>query len=184
VRHRGTQSLGWRFETESHRPLLPERLIALGVPAGPERAALARGEVVVLADGRRLEPDMVRGPEVPGTVLVVVGDCGETGSLDAAVAGAAALVIEATFLEADAALARARGHLTAADAALLARRAGVGGLLLTHISGRYDPAAIRAEAAEHFPQVRICADFDRFAIDRDGVSVDNSPQPTTERGPR
>jgi ribonuclease Z len=182
VRHRGTQSLGWRFAGEPHLPLLPERLAALGVPEGPERAALARGTAVVLADGRQISPEEVQGPVAPGTVLAIVGDCEETGSLDAAVADAAALVIEATFLEPDAALARARGHLTAAAAGRLARRTGVGELLLTHISGRYDTAAIRAEAAQEFPRVRICADFDRFAIDRGGVSVDNRPQPQRERG--
>jgi ribonuclease Z len=182
VRHRGTQSLGWRFSGESHRPLLPDRLAALGVPEGLQRAALARGEAVVLADGRRVTPEMVRGPDAPGTVLAVVGDCEETDSLDAAVAGANALVIEATFLERDIALARARGHLCAADSGRLARRAGVGELLLTHLSGRYSAAEIAAEAAREFPQVRTVADFDRFTIDRSGVSVDNRPIKATERG--
>ena len=62
-----------------------------------------------------------------------------------------ALVIEATFLDRDSALARSRGHLTAAAAAGLAREAGVGELLLTHISGRYRPEEIGAEAAGIFP---------------------------------
>ena len=74
------------------------------------------------------------------------------------------LVIEATFLERDAELARARGHLTAAAAAKLAAEAAVGRLLLTHISGRYRPEEILAEAARLFPDTQIVNDLDRFSV--------------------
>jgi ribonuclease Z len=164
VVHRGTESLGYLFEEEARRSLLPERLGALGVPEGPERAALARGHAVVLADGRHIMPEMVQGPSVPGVKLAVVGDTGEIVSLIEPVRCADTLVIEATFLERDAALARSRGHLTAAKAARLARDADVGELLLTHISGRYKTEEILAEAAGLFPRVRVAADFDRISV--------------------
>jgi ribonuclease Z len=164
VAHRGTESLGYLFEEEARRALLPDRLDALGVPEGPERAALARGNPIVLADGRRVSPEMVRGPSLPGAKLAIVGDAEEIASLVAPVSGADALVIEATFLERDAALARSRGHLTAAAAARLAREAEVGELLLTHISGRYRSAEMLAEAARLFPKARVAADFERVSV--------------------
>ena len=164
VAHRGTQSLGYRFEEEARRPLLAERLAALGVPDGPARRELAGGRPVTLADGRLIAPEMVRGPELAGARLVVVGDVEEVASLTQQVRDADALVIEATFLNRDSALARSRGHLTAAAAASLARDAGVGELLLTHISGRYRPEEIRAEAAGIFPRTRIVADFDHISV--------------------
>jgi ribonuclease Z len=164
VVHRDTQSLGYRFQEEARRPLLPERLDALGVPRGPERAALARGLPVELADGRRIAPEMVHGPSVAGAKLVVVGDTEEIDTLVDWVRGADTLVIEATFLERDAELARSRGHLTAAAAGRLARDAGVGELLLTHISGRYAPEEIAEEAARLFPGLRVVADFDRAFV--------------------
>jgi len=74
------------------------------------------------------------------------------------------LVIEATFLDRDTSLARERGHLTAAAAARLARDAGAGELLLTHISPRYKPEEILAEAARLFPKTRVVADFDRIMV--------------------
>src|SRR5439155_7292542 len=120
VQHRGTESLGYRFETRTRRHLRADRLAALGVPPGPWRARLAAGEAVVLPDGRQIEPEAVHGPPAAGISLAVVGDCGETQSLVAAVGRADALVIEATFLEADAEMAAARGHLTAAQAGRLA----------------------------------------------------------------
>jgi ribonuclease Z len=164
VAHRGTESLGYLFEEDTRRALLPDRLDALGVPEGPERAALARGNPVVLPDGRPVIPEMVQGPSVAGAKLAIVGDAEEVVSLVEPVRRADALVIEATFLERDADLARARGHLTAAAAAGLAREAEAGELLLTHISGRYKPEEILAEAARLFPSVRVAADFDRISV--------------------
>lgn len=164
VIHRGTESLGYRFQQEPRRPLISERLDALGVPAGPERALLAQGRSVVLADGRLILPELVHGAAVSGAALAIVGDTEEIASLVEPVRGADGLVIEATFLERDAALARSRGHLTAAAAARLACDAEIGELLLTHISGRYRPEEILTEAACHFAKVRVVADFDRVSV--------------------
>ncbi len=164
VAHRGTESLGYRFQEEPRHPLIAESLDALGVPAGPERAMLAQGRSVVLADSRHITPEMVQGAPVPGASLAVVGDTEEIAGLVEPVRGADALVIEATFLERDSALALARGHLTAAAAARLARGAEIGELLLTHISGRYRPEEILTEAARHFANVRVVADFARIPI--------------------
>jgi ribonuclease Z len=164
VRHRGTESLGYRFDAIPRRHLRADRLAALGVPSGPWRAQLAAGKAVVLPDGRRVEPESVLGPAAAGISLAVVGDAEEVESLSAPVSGADALVIEATFLEADAALAAERGHLTAAQAGHLAAAAQVGALYLTHISGRYDPADIAAEAARFFPNVTVANDFDRVTV--------------------
>jgi ribonuclease Z len=164
VAHRGTESLGYVFRDEPRHPLLPERLDALGVPAGRERAALAHGDAVVLAGGRRVTPEMVRGKPAPGARLAVIGDVEEIASLVEAVRGADALVIEATFLERDAELARARGHLTASAAGRLAYQAEIGKLLLTHISGRYKPEEIVEEAARYFPKARVVEDFARVSV--------------------
>src|SRR5579875_1319333 len=156
VGHRAAASLGYRFAAEDRRPLLPERLAALGVPPGPERAALA--------DGRRVAPEMVQGPGRGGAKLAIVGDTAQAEALVEAVRGADLLVVEATFLERDAALARERRHITAAEAARLARAAGVGALVLNHISGRYPAAEIAAEAAAIFAETRVAADFDRILV--------------------
>jgi ribonuclease Z len=164
VAHRGTESLGYLFGEETRQALLPERLDTLGVPRGPERAALAGGNPVVLAGGRTVTPEMVQGPSVAGAKLAIIGDVEEVASQIEPVRQADALVTEATFLERDAALARSRGHLTAMAAARLAREAEIGELLLTHISGRYKTEEILAEAAGVFPRVRIAADFDRISV--------------------
>ena len=164
VKHRGTDSLGFRFDTISRRHLDNERLAALGVPSGPLRAELAAGRSVVLPDGRRIDPEIVQGPPAAGASLAIVGDAEEVDTLVPHVADADALIIEATFLERDAALAAERGHLTAAQAGRLAAQAKIGALHLTHISGRYDPAEIAAEAGGLFANVSVASDFDRVSV--------------------
>jgi len=164
VRHRDTESLGYRFDTMPRRHLDGGRLMALGVPSGPLRARLAAGEPVTLPDGRTVAPEAVLGPSEPGVSLAVVGDAEEVETLVTPVRDADALVIEATFLERDAALAAERGHLTAGQAGRLAAAARVGALYLTHLSGRYDAAEVKAEAGKFFPAVRVMNDFDRVSL--------------------
>ena len=164
VKHRGTESLGYRFDTVPRQHLDGGRLAVLGVPAGPLRAELAAGRSVVLPDGQRIDPDTVEGPPARGASLAVVGDAEEVDTLIGPVGGADALVIEATFLERDAELAADRGHLTAAEAGRLAAAAQVGALYLRHISGRYDPAEIAAEAGRFFATVSVASDFDRVSV--------------------
>jgi ribonuclease Z len=94
----------------------------------------------------------------------VVCDTETTEELSQYVAGADMLVIEATFLDRDAATARSYGHLTAAEAASFAATNNVGRLVLTHMSGRYEDGEILAEAARIFPNTRIAADFDHVVV--------------------
>ena len=164
VRHRDTDSFAFTFEARARRHLLPERLAALGVPDGPARGELAAGRPVTLQDGRTIDPADVLGPAARGTKLVVVGDTETTGGLSEHVRDADLLVIEATFLERDAAMALEYGHLTAAKSAELAAAAGVRRLVLTHISGRYTDEEVLAEATKIFPNSRVAADLDRLAV--------------------
>ena len=164
VRHRDTESFAYSFESQMRRHLLPGRLSALGVPDGPVRKELAEGKPIVLADGRRIDSEDVLGPPQGRKKLVVVGDTETTDGLSEHVRDADLMVIEATFLERDAAMALDYGHLTAAKAAELAAIAGVKRLVLTHISGRYPDEEILAEATKIVPNCRLAADLDRLAI--------------------
>ncbi len=168
VSHRGP-SLGYLFREKPRRPFLNERAEALGVPRGPERRRLVAGEAVTLPDGRVIHPDDVLGPPQPGACLAHVGDAGRTEGLEVAVRGADLLVIEATYLRREADLARRFAHLTAAQAAQLARDAGVHRLVLTHISRRYHEAEILDEARTVFPDTVVARDFDHFRVLRRDV---------------
>jgi ribonuclease Z len=108
----------------------------------------------------------VLGPTIPGTKLVHVGDAGTTDDLLEYCTNADALVIEATYLDSDKVLAEKFGHLTARQAAELARDANVSSLYLTHISRRYRIRDVMSEAAKIFPTVVVARDLDQFQIRR------------------
>lgn len=164
VQHRGSDSFGFAFAEKSHRPFLVERAVALGVPAGPIRRDLVNGATITLADGRRVGPEDVLGPLESGARLIHVGDCGDTSGLLEVARGADALVIEATYLEVEADMARDFGHLTAAQSARLARDAGVRQLYLTHLSRRYRERDAQDEAQRIFPGATVVRDFDHFSV--------------------
>jgi ribonuclease Z len=134
------------------------------VPDGPIRKELAEGRRVTLPDGRIIDPTDVFGPLKRGNKLVVIGDAGTTDGLSAVLDEADLLVIEATFLRRDAAIARSYGHLTAAQAASLAATSNVKRLVLTHISGRYSAEEILAEAKAIFTPVQIANDLEHIQV--------------------
>jgi len=166
VSHRGPGCLGYVFQEKPRRRFRQETATALGVPFGPERARLVRGEAVTLTDGRVIYPNDVLDAEVPGARYIHTGDIGRVEPILSHVQGATALVIEATYLEEDALLADQFGHMTAARAAHFAHQAGVEALILTHISRRSRERDILAEAQAIFPNTYVARDFDRFRFAR------------------
>ena len=164
VEHRRTEAFGFSFQEKSRRPFLPEKAEALGVPFGPIRRQLVRGQTIALPDGRVIEPDDVLGESIPGAKLVFIGDAGRVDNLVAAVQGADLLAIEATYTEEEAEVASAFGHLTARQAAWLAREGGVRHLVLHHVSRRYSNRQIQDEAVSVFPNTVVARDFDLFRV--------------------
>lgn len=167
VTHRGPDCLGYVFEGKARRPFLPEKADELGVPFGPERRDLVAGKEIILPDGKRVKPDDVLGPVQRGVKLVVVGDAGKTEDLFEVSKDADALVIESTYLDEEAEMARRFSHLTARQGAELAVKAGVKKLILTHISRRYREKDVLKEAQAIFPNTSVARDFDSFQIKRD-----------------
>jgi ribonuclease Z len=137
---------------------------ALGVPNGPERGQLQRGEPVTVADGRTVMPDQVVGEPRAGRKIVVTGDTAPADSIVEAAWSADVLVTEATFAEEERDRAAETKHQTATQAADLARRANVGLLALTHLSTRYFGPEIAEEARGIFPETVVPRDFDIVAV--------------------
>ena len=114
------------------------------------------GGVVELAD--------VSEPR-PGQRFAFVMDTAPCAEAVALARDADLLVCEATFGDAEADVAAAYGHLTARDAATIAREAGARRLVLTHFSQRYrDTAPLLAQAREVFPATVVAHDLDRIVV--------------------
>jgi ribonuclease Z len=156
------ETFGWRVVEPDGVRMRPDRLEALGVH-GPDVGRLVE-EGSVEVGGIRIALDQVAEPR-PGQRMAFVMD---TGMCDAAVslaAGADLVVCEATFASADAGLARRYRHLTAADAARVARDAGARRLVITHFSRRYpDVAVLLDEARAVFADVVAAVDLLRVPV--------------------
>jgi ribonuclease Z len=166
VWHRGPDCYGYLFEEKARRPFLPEKAEALNIPIGPCRRDLVNGLAVTLPDGRVISPEEVLGSEKPGTRLVHIGDVGRISDLVEICRGVDTLVMEATYLEEEAGMAKQFGHMTAKSAAELALSSGVKHLILTHISRRYRERDVLAEARAVFPATVVARDFDAFQVKR------------------
>ena len=149
--------LAGRFDIDQAR--------ALEIPPGPVYAQLKRGETVTLADGRTIDGTTLCGPERPGVSVVY---CTDTVFSEAAVElarGADLLIHESTFAHAESEMAFQKQHSTSTMAAQTAAEAGVGQLVLTHLSPRYVPGNsvtpndLLQEAQAIFPNTLLAKDF-------------------------
>jgi ribonuclease Z len=138
----------------------PERARELDIPEGPLWGRIHKGEVIELPDGRRVEPAELVGEARRGRKFVYTGDTRPCAAVVEAAAGADLLVHEATFGEEERERAIETGHSTAAQAAEVARQAGVRRLVLTHVSPRYtrDAPELLAEAKAVFPETVVARD--------------------------
>ena len=151
---------GYAFvEDDRHGRFDAAAALALGVQEGPDFGRLQRGEEV-----GGVKPEQVVGPERPGRRIVLSGDTRPCQTTEVYAHGADVLVHEATFLEDERARARETAHTTAAQAAELARDAGVRLLALTHLSTRYFPRDVRDEARSVFPATVVPRDFDAIDV--------------------
>ena len=164
VRH-GVSAVGYAL-VEPPRPgrFDVDAATALGVPHGPERGLLQRGESVTLSDGRVVSPADVLGPARPGRKLIIAGDGAPAASVLEAARHADVLIHEATFCEDERERAEETLHSTARGAAELGRAADVRLLALTHLSNRYSGGEILREAREVFSETIVPRDFDTIDI--------------------
>ena len=76
------------------------------------------------------------------------------------------LICESSYLSSESKKAKEHKHLTATQAAEIAKKAKVKKLVLTHLSHRYEnnPKEILKEAEKTFKNTKLAKDFDRFVI--------------------
>jgi ribonuclease Z len=157
------ETFGYRLVEPDGRRMLPDALGELGI-SGPDVGVLQR-EGVLRHRGREVRLADVSVPR-PGQRFAFVMDTRLCDGVYALAEGADLLVIESTFLDADAGLAAEYAHLTAGQAARVARDCGVRRLVLTHFSGRYpDPRPFHEEAARLFDgEVVVAEDVSRIPV--------------------
>ena len=157
------EAYGYRLTEPDGRRMLPERLAAAAI-TGPAVGEIQRAGAIEHG-GRTVSLDEVSVPR-PGQSVAFVMDTRLCDGVYELAAGVDLLIIESTFLDADAELAAAHGHLTAGQAARVAAECGVRSLVLTHFSQRYrDPAAFEREARGQYDgELHVAEDLMRVPV--------------------
>jgi ribonuclease Z len=163
--HHGVSAVGYALD-EHDRPgeFDAAAADALGIPFGPVRGALQRGESVTLGEDRVVTPAEVVGPPRSGRRIVLTGDTAPVETVRVLAEGADVLVHEATFGEDERERARETLHSTARQAAETAAAAGVRLLALTHFSPRHFGPELLEEAKAVFPGTVAPRDFDVIEV--------------------
>ena len=161
---------GYTLE-ESKRPgvFYPEKALALGVPRGPLWSELQSGKTVRLTERSSIEPSEVMGEPRSGRKFSFVTDTLYFPEIAQEVSNSDLLICEGMFEHALIESAVDKRHMTARQAALIARDAGnIKKLGLIHYSPRYADRELKIlldEAREVFPDTVLTKDRMRFPIE-------------------
>ncbi len=160
--------VGYTLE-ELDRPgeFSPERAAALGVPRGPLWGKLQHGECVTAQDGTVITPEQVLGAKRSGRKFSFVTDTQYLPSIAKEVRGSDLLICEGMFADDLADQAKEKKHMTARQAATVARDAGVRRMAMIHYSPRYTDReldTILQQARAVFPDAELTRDRMCFDI--------------------
>ena len=156
----GIDNVGWRVKEADTLKFDKERLRQAGVQGKLIRTLEQEGKICI--EGKWVAIEEVSSVR-PGDALAVVIDTRYCKAAVDLARGAKVLICESTFLDEERELANKYHHLTAKQAATLAKEAGVEQLILTHFSARYqDPAVFAEEACPIFPNTLVAEDLKVF----------------------
>ena len=144
----------------------PDKARELGVPVGPLWAQLQNGFEVQATDGTTVKPEQVLGEKRSGRKFSFVTDTLYKTSIAEEVRGSDLLVCEGMFEEELIDQAREKKHMTAAQAATIARDADVRRMCMIHYSPRYTDRELEkllTQAKEIWPAAELSRD--RMQID-------------------
>ncbi len=145
----------------------PDKATALGIPRGFLWGALQRGETVTLPSGALITPDMVMGESRDGRKISYVTDSLYFPEIADYVHDSDILFCEGMFEKALKDTAREKKHMTAYEAAIVAKDSNSRKLCLQHYSPRYSDRELKLlfkEASEIFPDTVLTRDRMVFNI--------------------
>lgn len=156
----GVENIGWRIK-EKDQTLFEQKKLDEKALKGPivgellkKKEVVFRGEKIALH-----EVSFVR----KGDIFSYVVDTRPCKAAEAIAKDARIFLCESTYLESEKKLAEEYKHMTAKQAAMIAKQANVDLLILTHFSARYrEEKPFAEEAKEIFPNVFAAKDFERY----------------------
>ena len=147
---------GFRFEqVKPPRKLNPVKAVELGVPAA-FFDRLKQGEDYMTQGGQLIKNEWVTDPGAHPLSYAFAADTAYNEAVAEKVYGVDMLYHEATYLKDLEDRAAARFHCTTTQAAMIAKKANVGKLLVGHFSSKYEKLDLfEQEAKEIFPNTEL-----------------------------
>lgn len=149
-------TVGYLFREKPRLPnIIPEKIHAYNLSVEQILQA-KKGQMVELHDGTLLHPSELTLPPPPPRSYAYLSDTAYNEAVVPFIQGVDLLYHEATFAHELLEHAKLTMHSTAAQAATIALKAGVGTLILGHYSSRYqDPSNLLEEARRIFPNTML-----------------------------
>ncbi|MCH9626028.1 MAG: Ribonuclease BN [Chlamydiales bacterium] len=161
----GVDNIAWRITEPDTRKFYGDKLKKANIRGPLVKEIEKKGEIEI--EGKKTLLDEVSWVR-KGESIAVISDTKMCPSTLEIAKEARLLLCESTYLEEHKLLAQKHYHLTARQAATIAKQAGVKKLILTHFSARYlYPQAFEKEAQEIFPNTEAAEDLKVFLIPRD-----------------
>ncbi len=154
------ENIGWRVTEADTRKFDEAKLNEFGI-RGPLVRELIEKKSIMIGE-HKVNLDDVSWIRKGDSVAVVIDTRYCQNAIDIA-RDAKMLICESTYLEEHAALAKNHFHMTAKQAATIAKNAGAKELILTHFSARYmNGKEFLKEARAVFPNTYVAEDLKRF----------------------
>jgi ribonuclease Z len=153
-------NLGWRITESDTRKFEETKLKEYGIRGPLVRELINNGSINI--NGQEVLLDDVSWIRKGDSIAVVIDTRYCQNAINIA-KGARVMICESTYLEEHADLAKNHYHLTAKQAATIAKNAGVEELILTHFSARYlNLKDFLKEARAVFPNTHVAEDLRAF----------------------
>jgi ribonuclease Z len=158
----GIDNVGWRITEPDQVRFQKDKLKEARIAGPMVRELETQGYVIV--DGRKVSLEEVSYIRKGDAIAVIIDTRPCQEALELAL-DSRMMLCESTYLSSESDLALCYKHMTAAEAAQLAKDAHAHTLILTHFSARYtDSAVFELEAREIFPNTFAANDLDRFSF--------------------
>lgn len=156
----GVDNIGWRITEADTRKFDIEKLSYYGVKGPLVKELQEKGSIEI--NGQTVTLDQVSWIRHGDAFAIVIDTVPCQNAIDIA-RNASLFLCESTYLDEHKDLAREHNHLTAKQAAEIAKQAGVKELILTHFSARYQNLKpFEQEARSIFPNTFVADDFLTF----------------------
>ncbi|MFH1642979.1 MAG: ribonuclease Z [Nanoarchaeota archaeon] len=159
----GTISLGYNFVEKDKRRINIKKINKLKIPEGPLIGKLQNNEAIEFK-GKIVNPDDVTYIE-DGKKISIIADTAPCNNCYKLAENADILISEATYTSKLEQKGEEYYHMTAKQAALIANKANVKKLYLTHLSARYKTKhEIEEDALNYFQNVEVADDFMKIKL--------------------